>query len=41
MKVYVSVDLGVVIGVEAGVGRGVVYELDIGVSDEVGKLFEL
>ena len=41
MKVYVSVGLGVVRGVGAGVGRGDVDELDIGVGDEVGEVFEL
>ena len=41
MKVYVSVGLGVVRGVEAGVGRVISDELYIGVGDEVGKLFEL
>ena len=41
MKVYVSIGLGVVRSVGAGVGSGVVDELDIGVGDEVGKVFEL
>ena len=41
MKVYVIVGLGVVRGVGAGVGSVVVDELDIGVGDEVGKVFEL
>ena len=40
VKVDVSVGLGTVRGVEAGVVRGVVYELDIGVGDEVGEVFE-
>ena len=41
MKVYVSVGLVVVRGVGTGVGRGEVDEMDIGVGDEVGKVFEL
>ena len=41
MKVYSSVDSGVVRSVGAGVGRCVVNEVDIGVGDEVGKIFEL
>ena len=41
MKVYVSVGWVVVRGVEAGVVRGVVPEVDIGIGDEVGKVFEL
>ena len=41
MKVYVSVGLGVVRDVFDRVGRGDVDELDIGVGDEVGEVFEL
>ena len=41
MKVYVSVGLVVVRGVGTGVGRGEVDEMDIGIGDEVGEVFEL
>ena len=41
MKVDVSVGWYVVRSAGAGVGRGVVDEVDTGVGDEVGKLFEL
>ena len=41
MKVYVNVGLVVVRGVGTGVGRGEVDEMDIGVGDKVGGVFEL
>ena len=41
MKVDGSVCWCFVIGVGVGVGRGIVDEVDIGVGNEVGEVFEL